>query len=300
MKNSPEDIAIIDIGSNSVRLFIFKIVDAVAQQVSSMKFFSGLGKDLGTTGKLNPVAVRDTLAHLSSFRTQIQKYNIRSEMVIGTAALREAKDASEFIEKAFQKTGFRIKIIEGEEEARLAALAILSTNQNASGVVADFGGGSLELALIGDGNIKKKVSLKLGAHYLKALTDRQAGILQKLGDALMLNPEFIHPETLYIIGGSWRSLAKAWLQDQGNTHQSLEGFSFIGSEITQFCENLQTMEPVQLIERYHMEAPRAELMDVSALMLEKLISELKPKKVQISTTGIRDGLAYDYILNHKE
>lgn len=300
MKNDAENIAIIDIGSNSVRLFIFKIEEGRATQVSALKHFCGLGKDLGTTGKLNPEAVALTLEYLKIFRHEIQKYAVHTELVIGTAALREAKDSAEFLDQVNKTSGFHIKIIEGEEEARLAALAILSTDRTATGLVADFGGGSLELAKIGHGKIEKKISLRLGAHYLKALTDREAGIDRELGRMIEAHQEIENPQTLYIIGGSWRSLAKAWLQDKGQKNPVLEGFTFKADAIMDFCRTLPLKKPQELVNRYKIETPRAELMDVSALMLSRMIAVLKPREIRVSTAGIRDGLAYDYILTRQQ
>lgn len=299
MKNDAPDprekIAIIDIGSNSVRLFLFQIVGQAIEQVSAMKSFCGLGKDLGTTGNLNPEAVELTRQSLRSFREEIDKYHIKSEIVIGTAALREATDTARFLEDVKADSGFDIKVISGDEEARLAALAILSIDPVATGVVADFGGGSLELARIGNGKIAQKISLKLGAHYLKARKDRSGFIDQEFRALLSSSVEFTTVDNLYIIGGSWRSLIKAWLQDQGLNEVVLEGFTFEGSQIIPFCRSLQAMEPQELIVRYDMEPARAKLMDVSALMLEKIIINLSPEKVKVSMAGIRDGLAYDYM-----
>ncbi|PZP56432.1 MAG: hypothetical protein DI586_03625 [Micavibrio aeruginosavorus] len=298
MKNKDENIAIVDIGSNSVRLFIFSIEEDRAEQISAMKFFCGLGKDLGTTGLLHPEAIIATHEALAKFRHEISQYSIRTELVIGTAALREAKDATSFIQDAKKRSGFDIRIVAGEEEARLAALAILSGDRQASGVVADFGGGSLELAKLGSGKILSKVSLKLGAHYLKSFPDRNQIIDSKLQQTLLDYPEFSEPENLYVIGGSWRSLAKAYLQDAGRDISNLDKENF-GKEITGFCRKIEKMSPADLIERYAMEMPRAQLMDVSAIMLEKIITILRPEQIRVSAAGIRDGLAYDYILSQR-
>ena len=295
MRNDSDKIAIIDIGSNSVRLFIFQITDGKAEQIFAEKAFCGLGKDLGLTARLNSEAIGLTHKALNSYRQEIDKNQVRSEIVIGTAALREAGDAAEFLVDVKARYGFDIKIISGDEEAHLAALAVLAANDKASGVVADFGGGSLELAKISDGKIFQKVSLKLGAHYLKASDNRAQFIDREFSSLLADIPEFSQPDNLYIIGGSWRSLAKAWLQSENMTRETVEGFTFQGDAILSFCRILQDMEPTELIERYNMEPARARLMDVSALMLEKIIVNLEPENVKVSTAGIRDGLAYEYI-----
>lgn len=299
MKSNNEEIAIVDIGSNSVRLFIFSIRDDKAEQITAMKFFCGLGKDLGTTGFLNPDAVNLTQEALAKFRQEIAKYSITHEIVIGTAALREAKDAADFLQSAKERSGFDIRVISGEEEARLAALAILSSHRHAYGIVADFGGGSLELAKVGEGQILSKVSLKLGAHYLSVTESGKNLIDAQLNDVLNKMPEFFQPANLYIIGGSWRSLAKAYLKDRGENSSDIDDRSLDVQKIKDFCLIIGKKEPVELIEAYSMEAPRAQLMDVSALMLEKIIAILQPAQVKVSKAGIRDGLVYDYILSRR-
>ncbi len=299
MRNKSEKIAIIDIGSNSVRLFIFSIENEKAEQVSAMKFFCGLGKALGTTGMLDPRAVIAAHEALQKFREEINRHAVSAELVIGTAALREAKDACDFIDAARIKSGFAIRIITGEEEARLAALAILSSHRHASGIVADFGGGSLELAKIGEGRVLTKISLRLGAHYLKAMDKTDELIELELRQVLKQYPEFDNPENLYIIGGSWRSLAKAYLHDNGENDLEIESHILNSDRILQFCRQIAVENPEALIFQYGMETPRAQLMDVSALMLEKIIDVLRPEQVKVSKAGIRDGLAYEYILSRR-
>jgi len=295
MKNDAHSLAVIDIGSNSVRLFIFEIVDGKAIPTIVRKSFSGLGADLGVTGKLSPHAVAETHKRLDDFRLEINKFEIDEEIVIGTAALREAVDAEKFIQDVKRRSGFNIRIIDGEEEADYAALAILSTAQNAKGVVADFGGGSLELAYIESGQIIKKISLRLGAHYLKSNQNREEKIARYF-ETLPRNPDYFHHAArLYIIGGAWRSLVKARFRDKGIENPVLEGASFPKDEIIDFCRVLQKLTPQELIERFDMEVPRSKLMDVSALMLEKLVKELQPEQIVVSTAGIRDGVVYDYI-----
>lgn len=293
MRNNQDKIAVVDIGSNSVRLFVFQIEGRNISQIAAEKFFCGLGRDLGTTGKLNPESVRRTFEALQSFREELKKHDIKSEIVIGTAALREAQDAANFLSDVKTRTGFDIRIINGEEEARLAALGVLYHNPQASGIVADFGGGSLELAKIEDGTSHEKISLKLGAHYLKAMQDEDAvdSILDK---ALAKFPVFKKPETVYLIGGSWRSLAKAYLG-----HDYVEGVKLDCEKMIDFCLMLEKMKPTDVMINYLMEIQRAEIMDVSALMLRKLIENLSPQAIEVSIAGIRDGIAYDYMINQR-
>ena len=293
MKNNGENIAVIDIGSNSVRLFVFAIAGAAAHQVFARKFFCGLGRDLATTGCLNKSAADMALFQLGEFRKELKAYDIAAELVIGTASLREASDARQFIDAAKEKTGFDIRVIDGQEEARLAALAVISSDPNGDGVVADFGGGSLEMARIKDGGITDMVSLRLGAHYLKALPDRDLGINTRLSTVRDV-PALYRPPVLYVIGGSWRSLAKAWMIDN-RRHDDVTKIRINPAEFLPFCRAMRNKEPGELVARYQMEAPRAQLMDVSAHMLESLIRELEPDKIAVSTAGIRDGLAYDYV-----
>ena len=294
MKSNSSKIAVIDIGSNSVRLFIFEIEEKTIKQIAAEKFFCGLGRDLGTTGHLNQESIRRTFEALSIFRTELSKHDISDEIVIGTAALREAADAAGFLFEVKEKTGFDIRIIEGEEEARLAALGVLYQVPDASGVVADFGGGSLELARIHDGTIHEKISLKLGAHYLKAMQDEDA-IEATLSEAIKNYPAFKTPDTIFLIGGSWRSLAKSYLG-----HDEVETVKLKCEDMVEFCRQLEQMSSADVMMNYMMEIQRAEIMDVSALMLRKLIESLTPKIIEVSTAGIRDGIAYDYMINHKK
>lgn len=284
-------LAVIDIGSNSVRLFIFSVDGASAVQVFNDKHFCGLGRDLGTTGRLNPEAADLTLEKLRSFRVQLDAYEVSETKVIGTAALREAADAAQFLMRVKAETGFDIEIIDGEQEAVYAAKGIFFHKPDADGVVADFGGGSLELAQICKGSIGYKTSLNLGAHYLHGNENADALIDRDMA----AHPELANARILFITGGAWRSLAKAWLQERGESDRPLDSFQFDGAGLIGFCRKMEETPAETLINDYSIEPPRAELMAASALMLRKLVEKLQPGNIAVSLSGIRDGVVYELI-----
>ncbi len=295
MKNSPDParkIGVIDIGSNSVRLTIFDLSSSSPEQILNEKIFCGLAKDIDATGRLHPEGVREALAGLSNYARLAAEHRLEHLDVVGTAALREASDGAEFIASVHRESGLDIRVISGEDEARYAALGVLAYDPMADGLVADFGGGSLEFARVTDGGISRTLSRPYGAYRVLAMGDGASATLTSgLSEIRQIYGDI---PALYTIGGAWRSLAQAQAQDRGFTGP-IQGYRIAAAEMIAFCQGVMTTEPSQLQERYGFEDKRSQLAPVSALVLAHVLSVLEPRHLIVSSAGIRDGILYDYL-----
>ncbi len=142
---APRDAAVIDIGSNSVRLVVYRLEGRAIWTVFNEKVLAGLGRDLAKTGRLSPEGVIQTLQALKRFRAVLEAVNPAETFVVATAAAREAKDGQDFIDRVRDETGFVVRVLSGEEEAHYAAVGVLAGAPDADAVVGDLGGASLEL-----------------------------------------------------------------------------------------------------------------------------------------------------------
>lgn len=289
--------AVIDVGSNSVRMVIYDLSRSPPGVLYNEKTFCALGRDLDSAGCLNPEGCVEALAGLAEYAEILATRGIGFCDVVGTAALREARDGAEFISLVRARTGLEIRLISGEEEARYAALGVLSLTPEARGVVADFGGGSLEFARLEESGISSLTSHPYGAYRVLGMGDEAEARLGKGLEALL--PLYGGAEVLYTIGGSWRALVRAYMQDHrdgvpaaANRQERIDT-----GEMIKFCRHLVKMDPAQFRRIYGFEERRSLLAPVSALVLERVLAIFSPASLEASLAGIRDGIVREKCLS---
>lgn len=285
-------LAVIDIGSNSVRMVIYDLAHNPPTKIFNEKLFCALGRDLSHTGCLNPDGVESALKALTAYSLICEVQQIKDVVTVGTAALRDAKDAHEFIAAAKQRSGLDIQVISGDREAAYAARGVLMFDKNADGIVADFGGGSLEFARIGQNDVHDTISLPMGAYRVMAM---QEDADEKIAELLApLQGRFGQAQEFYAIGGSWRSLAVAYEQDHGQTGPiSTPG-------MIEFCRKVESMAPSDIQTGYRMEQHRASLAPISAYTLRQVLTHLQPVRFSASAAGVRDGVVHEFLFSITE
>src|ERR1700719_4165675 len=152
---SPDRIAVIDIGSNSLRLVVFERLGATLLPLLHEKVMCGLGRGIARSGRLNREGVELAYANLQRFVALARALKADHIMAIATAAVREASDGREFAAEIERQCGVPVRIVDGPEEARLSAAGVLAGIPDADGVVGDLGGGSVELVRINGGGAKR-------------------------------------------------------------------------------------------------------------------------------------------------
>ena len=210
------DVAVLDVGSNSVRLVLYRLEGRSIWTVFNEKVLAGLGRDLSTTGRLSREGVVQALAALRRFRAVIEGAGITEVYSAATAAVREAQDGPAFIARIAAEAGFAIDILSGEAEARASALGVAAGDPEAAGVVADLGGSSLELVRLNQGVVGRGVTLPLGPFALGASEkgDMPATIRDTIAKRMKGAGGFEGPH-LHAVGGGWRNLALLHMQITG-------------------------------------------------------------------------------------
>src|SRR5215475_13678952 len=157
--------AAVDIGSNSVRLKISRLQGRRLKEILEDREVTRLGEGVFSGGLLSPEAMSETVKVLRRFHRATQECGTDSVRIVATAALRDARNSRAFLEWVRSTTGWNVEIISGLEEARLIHLGIVSHSRLNGGPVllVDLGGGSCELTLSRNGQIRDTVSLPLGA-----------------------------------------------------------------------------------------------------------------------------------------
>ena len=283
---------------------IYDIFGAHFTPVYNEKVLAGLGRDLRKTGRLSEDGKRKCREALARFSQIIAARSLTAPLVGATAALRVAEDAPDFVASIRDETGLDISPISGEEEARLAAMGLLSSNDRRSGIGADLGGASLELvridpALKKDDAIVEGVSLPLGPFdaiggNLSDLKKKDyAARIDKLDSALAKVPGYLDGEdTLYLVGGAWRNLASIHQHNVDYPLRTLQGYRLSAKAAKKLGHWAWTDGLDEVLNWPGLRSERAETLPYAGLMLERLLKRFSPKHVVISMVGLREGLVW--------
>ena len=276
--------AIIDIGSNSVRMVAYN----GGKQVFSEKINCKLAEDLGATGRLNPEARSIAESAIIGFVHIARAMRAGRVVAIATSAVRDARDGAQFLRRLDKRTGLKIRLVSGEEEARLAAQGVLSQMPKARGIVADLGGGSLDIARLKGKRVTGGLSMPLGT--LRLLGHGRRGVAGVIEDHMLSIPaSYCTEDMLYLVGGSFRAIGRLHMK-RAKKSKPLQGYSISREQALRLCRQLRAQKPVTLTNKYDIDPCRAKGLPVAARLMESLIMELGVKKVVFSTAGLREGV----------
>ncbi len=296
--NDRAPVAVVDIGSNSVRLIVYDGATRAPAPIYNEKVLCGLGRTIATTGKLAADGVSRALRELRRFRALIDQLEAESVKVIATAAAREAENGAEFIAQAERVLGRHITVLSGTMEAELAALGVVSGIYAADGFAGDLGGGSLELIDVRGGRLSDAVTMPLGG---LRLIDASGGSLKKARE--IVDAEFAKVPWLekgrgrdfYAIGGTWRALARLHMTQTSYPLSVMHNYRISAEEALKFSALLDHQSQSSLAGIRDISSARRETVPYGALVLERLIKQMKPRSVVISVLGIREGLLYSLL-----
>lgn len=281
-------IAIIDIGSNSVRLVVFEPPYIGERPSFNEKVQCGLGQDIDATGRLSIDGKRKALHTIRGFLALCEAMDITRMIAIATAALRDAQDGQDFITEVKALLGLEITIISGEDEARYAGLGVLGSFPEACGVAGDLGGGSLELVTLSGGAAHEVISMPIGVLRILGKGADAPAYIDRYLEAIPA--AYRHKSDFYIIGGTWRAITYAYVMERQKPVARIHGHRLKTAPMIEFAEKLAAMPVPEIVQRYHFEQRRAELLPAAALLMHHILPVLKPKNIVVSTGGLRDGL----------
>jgi exopolyphosphatase/guanosine-5'-triphosphate,3'-diphosphate pyrophosphatase len=291
-------VAVIDIGSNSVRLVAYDLHSRAPVTLFNEKSLCGLGRDIALTGLLPADGLWQARDALKRFRVLCNLMRIERIFVLATAAARRASNGAAFIAEVEAILGEPVSVLTGKEEARLAALGVVSGLHRPNGLAGDLGGGSLELIDIAETDIGEGVSLELGG---LALRDSAGKSLKKaakiVDDTLATVPglERAAGRDLVAIGGTWRAIARLFMARNDYPLNVLHGFSAPAQEIAAFCRDLMKVDLQTLPAIGEIARERRPLLPYGALVLEQLIARTNVARFLVSTSGVREGVLYSQL-----
>ncbi len=284
--------AIIDIGSNSIRLVVYAGPRRNPAITFNEKVMAGLGSELSETGRIGEESMQRGLAALERFKSLIDLVGADAVICVATAAVRDASNGYEFAGMA-RKIGFDIEILSGLEEAAAAAMGVLSGIPGSKGIVGDLGGGSLELARIGGGKVHERASMPIGV--LRAAPLREKGKLETHAKGLLsaLDPAFSKNKgSFYLVGGSWRALARLDMHLQSYPLKVLHNYAMTRKRAMELANIAAQMSSAELMAIDGFPYSRVETLRDAAELLRIIDGQIKPSQYIVSAYGLREGLLY--------
>lgn len=282
--------AVIDIGSNSVRLVIYGGPPRAPVVLWNEKVSARLGRDLAETGRIPPSAMEEALAALARYALVLTQLDIARIDTVATAAPREASNGAEFVDQV-RDLGLAVRVLSGEEEACASAYGAIGAFPGAEGAVADLGGGSLELVAVAEGRCGEGATFPLGTLRLPAL--RADGNFQRKVAKMLKGAGWARlGQPLYMIGGTWRAFAAYAMRSVGHPLTDPHAFALGAREAANIADKVARAKPAELAEQRGISKMRAEKLPDAAALLRVLLAELEPPALVFSSWGLREGLYF--------
>jgi len=294
-KRDKGPVAVVDIGSNSVRLVVYESLSRMPATVHNEKAICSIGRDMVTTGRLHAAGMAMALEVLARFKILADGLQVTIREAVATAAARDAENGQDFIRRAEAAWGAPIRVLAGEEEARLAAEGVLAGIPDADGLVADLGGGSLDMVPVKGGKMADAHTLPFGPLRLMDLAKGSPNKARDIVDeGLYALPglKALEKRALYAVGGIWRSVARVDMDEHNYPLHVLQDYTIPRARAIRLCEVLSVQSRKSLDRLRSVSKRRAELLPYGAIVLERLLLAAKLDSVVVSAYGLREGLLF--------
>ena len=306
-----EKIGVIDIGSNSVRLVIAEICESNAFRiVHEVKEGARLAKEITEEGNLNKERVDVAIETLKLFKDVCDGFEVNNTIAVATAAVRSAKNQSEFLRRAKEEAGIEIRVLSGVEEAYYDYFGIINSMNITDAVIMDIGGASTEIIWVKDRNFKEALSLPFGAITISDkfnLSDecdkeKQRKMLEFIIDAFDGIPWLKEISNLPLIGvgGTIRNLGKIDRKKRDYPLEITHNYPIESKDVLEISDLIKDMNLKQRKKVKGLSKERADIFLGALSEVECLIKYCECPKLIVSGSGVREGLIYEYLLKGKE
>jgi exopolyphosphatase / guanosine-5'-triphosphate,3'-diphosphate pyrophosphatase len=297
-------LAVIDLGSNTARLAIFEVTgEGGLRTLYEVKDVPRLGKGVREDLSLSPAAMERGLATLTRFSRHLTVMGNPPTIAIATSAVRDAPNGPVFVERIARRTGLLLRVISGEEEARLGYLGVASAWELDRDLIADLGGGSIQLASTRDGKLDRSTSLPLGALRLtqeflhhdppkrRELEAVKEYVRERFAGAHLPRPS--EKLRLFGVGGTIRSLARVAMELREYPVQRVHGYRLNRRDLEVLEGILFEMSASQRREVPGISAARADVIVAGLIVVAGLLRRTDKEELWVTGHGIREGAVVD-------
>ncbi len=294
-------IAVIDLGSNSVRLNVFGIYeDGSYRVIDEFKESVRLSENMGDDMMLKPKAMNRTISVLKMFKKIIESHNVTKMLNFATAAVRNSNNGKAFLDLVKRETGLNIEVISGKKESYLGFMGVINTIDIDDCLIIDTGGGSTEFTLVKERQIKNSVSIPLGAVVLseRFLCDKEdveglnKYIKESIGNYDWLNEAKGLP--IIGLGGTIRTLAKIDRSKKQINFDKVSQYKLKADRVKEIASLLEAKTVEQRKEVKGLDSDRADIIIGGMAPLLYILDKYDNPYVVVSNTGLRDGIFFDY------
>lgn len=287
---------VLDIGSNSVRLVGYSGSARTPLPIYNERAFCRLGESVSASGRIEGPSRELAMETFRRFRVISEQLGIQHMAAFATAAVRDANNSAEFVAEAEEVLGHKIRVLSGEEEAVYSADGVMLGIPGAAGIVADLGGGSLELALVRDNEVQQWASLPLGVLALEEAAHGDIEHMRRLVNEAFAALDWLataKDSVVYIVGGTWRTLAKLHMDNTGYPLQVLQQYETAAYEMQRFCRLISEGN----LDVSSAASNRRDALPAAALVLEQLMLAVQPKTITVSANAVREGVLFAELKN---
>jgi len=289
-------VAVLDIGSNSVRLVVYERHARSLTPLYNEKSACALGRGLAQSGKIAYENIDRALTAIQRFALVCRLMRVGTTHVLATSAVREASNSAAFVDAVEQIMGVPVKVLSGEEEAHFAALGAISGMPDFFGVVGDLGGGSLELSAIALGQDKAGETHELGVIRMQDDSGNSPAKAQSLAAKRLKKSLLLHGQggAFCAIGGTWRSLAKVHQVLRQYPLHMVQHYTVKAHDMLKLCEDIVESAAAgkSFAGAEHTSSGRRELVPYGAAALIEVLKAGKFDTVVFSAMGVREGYLY--------
>ncbi len=285
--------AVVDLGSNSVRLVVFEGRGRNPTPIFNEKAVLRLGRGLQDSGRLNEDGVRQAFGVMTRYHAVATAMGADPFEVLATAAVRDASNGQEFVAGLQARMpGVPIRILSGEEEASLSTDGVLCGTPDARGLIADIGGGSLELVRVGQAGAGGAVTLPLGVIRLSDRAGGDVGRARLIAEQDLAGVRWLADcggEDLYLVGGAFRTLARIHMEQTGYPLAIVHRYTLEREQAYDLAgvvagANRRLLERMPGVSRR-----RVEDLPFAAVVLRRVLRASNVRRCVFSATGLREG-----------
>jgi len=291
-------LGVLDIGSNSVRLVGYSGSARTPLPIYNERAFCRLGEAVSASGRIEGEPYELAIQTFRRFRAIAERLGIGNLAAFATAAVRDADNSSAFVAEAEDILGHEIRVLSGEEEARFSADGVMLAMPGAEGIVADLGGGSLELAQVQNNRVLKWATLPLGVLALRQhsgnerntmgdIVSRSLGALDWLAEGRGL--------PLYVVGGTWRNLAKVHIEASQYPLDVLHHYDVATDIMRRFSGDIADLSDAEALLVEASSSNRRAALPIAALVLNHLTAAIEPGRIIVSANAVREGVLYSIL-----
>ncbi|MEN0088788.1 MAG: exopolyphosphatase, partial [Pseudomonadota bacterium] len=260
------------------------------------KLQAGLGAGVAETGFISEEGQARTVSSLTRFRRLISQCGAQNVHAFATAAARDARNGSKFLQAAEAALGADIRVLSGQEEAHFAAVGIRSGFYKPTGLVGDMGGGSVEVLRIRKGDFSNGMTMPLGGlrlHHDSGGDPEKAAKIARQALAKSKAVEKANGGDFFAVGGTWRNIATLHMAQNDYPLRVIHDYQLSREDAESFCHRLVKGEQDEMAGIGSVSGNRRRLLPIGAAVLRECLTAMDAKRVRFSAVGVREGFLHD-------